>query len=53
MLVALDYQRVDIYSRSQAWELILFTQESDKFSFESVGLNLTLVEIYQDVIFEH
>ncbi len=52
VLVAQDCQRVEIYSRSQAWELTLFTQETDKFSFDSVALNLTLAEIYQDVEFD-
>ncbi len=52
ILVAQDCQRVEIYNRSQAWELGLFTQASDQFSFGSVGLNLTLAEIYQDIEFE-
>jgi len=52
VLVAQDCQRVEIYSRSQAWELTLFTQEADKFSFDSIGLKLTLAEIYQDVEFD-
>ena len=52
VLVAQDCQRVEIYSRSQSWDLALFIQEDDNFSFESVGLNLTLAEIYQDVEFD-
>jgi len=52
VLVAQDCQRVEIYSRSQAWELTLFTQEEDKFSFNSVGIDLTLAEVYQDVEFD-
>ena len=52
VLVAQDCQRVEIYSRSQAWDLALFTREDDVFSFESVGLNLTLADIYQDVEFD-
>ena len=51
VLVAQDCQRVEIYSRSQAWDLALFTREDDVFSFESVGLNLTLGQCYQDVKF--
>ena len=52
VLVAQDCQRVEIYSRSQAWDLALFTREDDVFSFESVGLNLTLGQCYQDVKFD-
>ncbi|MCK5190387.1 MAG: Uma2 family endonuclease [Methylococcales bacterium] len=52
VLVAQDCQRVEIYSRSQAWDLALFTQEGDVLRFESVGLNLALVDIYQDVEFD-
>jgi len=52
VLVAQDCQRVEIYSRSQAWDLALFTQEGDEFSFESVGLNFTLGLCYQDVEFD-
>ena len=51
VLVASDCQRVEIYSRSKVWELTLFIQEADGFSFDSVGLDLTLAEIYQDVEF--
>jgi len=47
VLVAHDCQRVEIYSRSQAWDLALFTDDS--FSFDSIGLNLSLADIYQDV----
>ena len=52
VLVAQDCPRVEIYSRSQAWDLALFTQEGDVFSFDSVDLSLTLAEIYQDVEFD-
>lgn len=52
VLVAQDCQRVEIYSRSQAWDLALFTREDDTLSFESVDLNLTLAEVYQDVKFD-
>ncbi len=52
VLVAQDCQRVEIYSRSRAWDLALFTDDNDSFSFDSIGLSLSLAEIYQDVEFD-
>ena len=52
VLIAQDCQRVEIYSRSKAWDLALFTEETQAFCFQSVALELTLADIYQDVEFE-
>jgi len=52
VLIAQYWQRVEIYSRSIAWDLALFTQQQDVFHFQSVDLELTLSDIYQDVEFE-
>ncbi len=43
---------MEIYSRGKAWDLDLYIDENDGFSFESVGLNLSMADIYQDVEFE-
>lgn len=50
ILVAHDCPRVEIYRRSQAWDLALFREE-ESFCFDSVGLSLNMMDVYQDVIF--
>lgn len=50
VLVAQDCQRVEIYRRSVLWDLALFKND-DCFCFDSVGLSLSMVDIYQGVVF--
>ena len=51
VLVAQDCQRIEIYRRSQNWDLSLFV-DNNKFCFESVALTLNVTDIYQDISFE-
>jgi len=51
VLVAQDCQRIEIYSRSNAWDLALFTDDDD-FRFDSINLDISLTEIYQNIEFE-
>lgn len=51
VLVAQNCQRIEIYSRSNAWDLALFTDDDD-FRFDSINLDISLTEIYQNVEFE-
>ena len=53
ILVAQDCKRVEIYRRSDAWDLALFTEENDGFEFESINMGLTLAEVYQNVTFDN
>ena len=50
VLVAQDIQRVEIYRRANAWDLELFG-ENECFCFDSVGLTLTVTEVYEGVEF--
>lgn len=50
VLVAQDSLRIEIYRRRSGWDLELLGAGAD-FQFESVGLVLTVADIYQDVDF--
>lgn len=50
VLVAQDCLRVEIYRRSTGWDVELLG-EGKSFQFESVGLALTVADVYQDVEF--
>lgn len=48
VLVAQDCLRVEIYRRRNGWDVELLG-ENDSFQLESVELNLTVADVYQDV----
>jgi Uma2 family endonuclease len=48
VLVAQDCLRVEIYRRRNGWDLELLG-EGKSFQLESVGLDLTVADVYQDV----
>jgi Uma2 family endonuclease len=48
ILIAQDCMRVEIYRRNTAWDVELL-KEGKSFQLESVGLALTVAEVYQDV----
>ena len=50
VLIAQDLQRVECYRRAEAWDLHLY-QHGDFARFESIGLELPLVNIYEGVTF--
>lgn len=52
VLIAQDSKRVEVYHRNQAFDLALFTDDSD-FKLDSVDLSLSLADIYQDVEFNN
>ena len=49
MLVAQDTRRVEVYRRQTGWDLELFETDGD-FNLHSVGLDLTLAEVYEGVL---
>lgn len=50
VLVAQDCLRIEIYRRRNGWDVELLG-EGQSFQFESVGLDLTVADVYQDVEF--
>ena len=50
VLVAQDCLRIEIYRRHSGWDVELL-KEGDSFRLESVGLALTVAEVYQGVEF--
>lgn len=50
VLVAQDCLRVEIYRRRSSWDVELLG-EGHNFQLESVGLDLTVADVYQDVEF--
>jgi Uma2 family endonuclease len=50
VLVAQDSLRIEIYRRRNGWDVELLG-EGKSFQFESVGLDLTVADVYQDVEF--
>ena len=49
VLVAQDTRRVEVYRRQTGWDLELFETDGD-FNLHSVGLDLTLAEVYEGVL---
>ena len=50
VLVAQDCFRVEIYRRRNGWDVELLG-EGQSFQFESVGLDLTMADVYRDIEF--
>jgi Uma2 family endonuclease len=50
VLVAQDCLRVEIYRRNSGWDVELLG-EKQSFQFESVGLALTVADVYRDIDF--
>lgn len=48
--IAQDLQRVECYRRVEAWDLHLY-QQGDLAYFESIGLELPMMDIYEGVTF--
>ena len=54
VIVAQDQMRVEIYRHRKAgdvWQGEVFNELTDQVSFESIGLKLTLTDIYRRVVF--
>jgi len=49
VLVAQDVRRVEVYRRETGWDLEVYETEGD-FNLRSVGLDLTLAEVYEGVL---
>jgi len=49
VLVAQDMRRVEVYRRETGWDLEVYETEGD-FNLRSVGLDLTLAEVYEGVL---
>jgi len=49
VLVAQDLRRVEVYRRETGWDLDLYEAEGN-FSLRSVGVELTLAEVYEGVL---
>ena len=49
VLVAQDTRRVEVYRRQTGWDLELYETDGD-FNLHSVGLDLTLAEVYEGVL---
>lgn len=50
VLIAQDTQRVECYRSSAAWDLQLY-QQGDQVGFASIGLELSIQDIYEGVVF--
>jgi Uma2 family endonuclease len=49
VLVAQEVRRVEVYRRETGWDLEVYETEGD-FNLRSVGLDLTLAEVYEGVL---
>ncbi len=49
VLVAQDVRRVEVYRRESGWDLEVYETEGD-FNLRSVGLDLTIAEVYEGVL---
>lgn len=50
VLVAQDTMRVEVYRRETGWDLELFTVLDARFELRSVGLSLTVLDVYEGLL---
>ncbi len=49
LMVAQDVRRVEVYRRESGWDLEVYKTDGD-FNLRSVGLDLTIAEVYEGVL---
>jgi Uma2 family endonuclease len=47
VLVAQDAMRVEVYRRETGWDLEIYTTAGTRFELRSVGLSLTVLDVYE------
>lgn len=50
VLVAQDVRRVEVYRRETGWDLEIYETARENFSLRSVGLDLSLAEVYEGAL---